>query len=121
MANDKYLRPVWQAAREELKQAFRLIIVGYSLPKTDSFFKYLLTLGLSENESLQEIILIDPAKDKLGDALRERYLEFIAPFFDTNNFYFWNVPFSKALKALDFKRKHPRESNATALQCASTE
>ena len=97
------LVPIWRTAREELAKAARLFIVGYSLPRTDSFFKYLLALGLSENDSLQEIILIDPAEGDVGESLKGRYLEFIAPFFDTNSFTFWDVPFHVGAKALEYR------------------
>ena len=112
------LTPVWQAAREELAKAARLIIVGYSLPRTDSFFKYLLALGLSKNESLQEIILIDPAGGDAGESLKNRYLDFIAPFFDTNNFTFWSVPFVAGSKALEYRFIEPRCSKEEALEMA---
>ena len=114
--NVELLRHVWQIARMELEQASRLFIIGYSLPSTDSFFKYLLALGLSKNNSLQEIILIDPAKDE--NSLRERYLDFIARFFGVDNFSFWNVPFSTGAKALEYLRKHPGISYEEALDAA---
>ena len=112
------LTPVWQAAREELEKAARIIIVGYSLPRTDSFFKYLLALGLSKNESLQEIILIDPASGDAGEELRERYLDFIAPFFDTNSFTFWPAPFVTGSMALEYRFVKPKCSSDEALEMA---
>jgi len=80
---------------------------------------HLLALGLSKNESLQEIILINPAKGDAKEALEKRYRDFIAPFFDIHNFTFWNVSFSTGIKALDFKRQNPRESNDEAIQSVS--
>ncbi len=97
------LKSVWISAREELEQATRIIIIGYSLPETDSFFKYLLALSLSKNESLQEIILINPAKGQEGEALEKRYRDFIAPFFDTRNFSIWPFGFQEGLELLRYK------------------
>jgi hypothetical protein len=57
-------------------------------------------LGLSKNESLQEIILINPAQGQEGEALENRYRDFIAPFFDTRNFKFWRVGFQKGIDLL---------------------
>jgi len=96
------LKSVWKSASEEIEQATRIIIIGYSLPETDSFFKYLLALGLSKNDSLQEIILINPAQGIEGEALEKRYRDFIAPFFDTRNFRFWHVGFEKGITLLSY-------------------
>ena len=53
------LRPVWKKAVEELKSATRICIIGYSVPEVDAFFRYLLTLGLSENTKLSSLIAVD--------------------------------------------------------------
>lgn len=73
--------PVWTAAYHEIKDAARVIIIGYSLPETDSFFKYLLALGLSENDSLQQIIVVNP-----DEGAQERYQNFIASHFKRRSF-----------------------------------
>ena len=75
------LTPVWTAAYQEIKEAARVIIIGYSLPETDSFFKYLLALGLSENDSLQQIIVVNP-----DEGAQERYHNFMAPHFKRRSF-----------------------------------
>jgi NAD-dependent SIR2 family protein deacetylase len=101
------LKSVWKSASEEIEQATRLIIIGYSLPETDSFFKYLLALGLSKNESLQEIILINPAQGQEGETLENRYRDFIAPFFDNRNFKFWRVGFQDGIQLLKIRNDNP--------------
>ena len=35
-------------------------MIGYSFPKTDVYFEHLLTLGLENNETLKEIVVINP-------------------------------------------------------------
>jgi len=107
VAYSEGLQSVWRSASEELEQAARLIIVGYSLPQTDSFFKYLLALGLSKNESLQEVILIDPARGTEGEAMENRYRDFIAPFFDIRNFKSWHVSFQQGISVLNNWRRSP--------------
>ena len=98
------MKSVWRSAREELENAARIIFIGYSLPQTDNFVKYLLALGLTKNESLQEIIVIDPAASSTTDgeesSLRKRYRDFIATFFDTRNLTFWDVDFQTAMDRL---------------------
>lgn len=64
---------VWKRAAEELSRAERLYIVGYSLPETDSFFRYLFALGTAGTARLQQIVVVDPDVEKL----RDRYLSMI--------------------------------------------
>ncbi len=85
----KPLEQVWKSAFDEIKEAHRLIIIGYSLPETDSYFKYLLAIALSENESLRNIIVVDPA----GDAIEQRYSTFLTPNFRKRNFTFHPLDF----------------------------
>jgi len=103
IAYSKGLKSIWKSASKEIEQATRIIIIGYSLPETDSYFKYLLAISLSKNESLQEIILINPAQGIEGEALEKRYRDFIAPFFDTRNFRFWRVGFQDGIKLLKIR------------------
>lgn len=53
------LAKVWETAVNEIKKAFQIIVIGYSLPPTDTFFQYLLTLGLSTNANLHRVIVIN--------------------------------------------------------------
>lgn len=64
------LRNVWRAIVEEVKKAYQMIIIGYSMPQTDTFFQYLLTLGLKENNNLNRVVIVNP--DKSGE-LEARY------------------------------------------------
>jgi hypothetical protein len=36
---------VWEAAVDAIREAYQIIVIGYSMPQTDTFFQYLLTLG----------------------------------------------------------------------------
>ena len=38
---------VWKTAIQELQEAERIIVIGYSFPDQDGFFRYLLSLGMS--------------------------------------------------------------------------
>ena len=108
-----HVQPVWERALKELRAAYRIIIIGYSMPETDSFFKHLLALALAENEEIQELIVINPAKE---ETLRNRYQQFMAPFFDTNNFTFWDLDFASGINALNTKRNHPNLTNQEILE-----
>ena len=56
----EFIRHVWSAALNELKQAGRIFIIGYSFPESDQFFKYMLGSALAHNENLVEIVIVNP-------------------------------------------------------------
>ena len=64
------LAAVWAAAVEEIRSAFQIIIVGYSMPATDTFFQYLAALGLTGNPNLHRVVVVN--KDN-SDDLKDRY------------------------------------------------
>jgi hypothetical protein len=64
------LKGIWAQAVMEIETAFQIIVIGYSMPQTDTFFQYLLTLDLAKNSKLNRVVVVD--RDKF-DALRERY------------------------------------------------
>jgi hypothetical protein len=55
----KIMQPVWRRAVDALKTATRICVIGYSMPETDAFFKFLLALGLAENDHLYKLIVVD--------------------------------------------------------------
>jgi hypothetical protein len=63
-------RYVWSRAVEALKQATRVIIVGFSFRIIDAHFKYLLAAGLMENSALRSIDIINPKASKLAREIR---------------------------------------------------
>jgi len=57
------LRPVWSKALEALREAGRIFIVGYSMPSTDQFFRYMLALALATNEMLDKVVVVNTSRD----------------------------------------------------------
>jgi NAD-dependent SIR2 family protein deacetylase len=57
------LRPVWGEALRALKEAGRIFVIGYSMPSTDQFFKYMLALALAANEGVDKVIVVNPNED----------------------------------------------------------
>jgi NAD-dependent SIR2 family protein deacetylase len=53
------MQPVWRKAVDAIKTATRICVIGYSMPETDAFFKFLLSLGLAENDHLYKLIVVD--------------------------------------------------------------
>jgi hypothetical protein len=89
---------VWAEAVAELKSAARICIIGYSMPQTDLFFKYLLTLALSQNHGLYKLLVVDkaapPDAASAGEAaatsggLEDRYRELLDRLFRERRFSF---------------------------------
>ena len=92
---------VWKKALEELREATRICIIGYSLPEVDAFFQYLLTLALSKNEALTKLIVVDwknqrpTAQEEFATArgvahdLEARYRRMLDPMFQERRFRFY--------------------------------
>ena len=53
------LSNVWNSAANELNKADNLVIIGFSIPETDSFFKYLLGLGLMNGSRIRQLVVIN--------------------------------------------------------------
>ena len=79
------LSSVWSAAARELMDAEEIIVIGYSLPETDSFFRYLLALGMAGRQLVDKFWVFDPDpkrevpkrfEDILGPAAKGRFLPF---------------------------------------------
>ncbi len=51
---------VWKSAVKAIEEASQLVVIGYSLPPTDTFFQYLLTLGLKKNSALNRVVVVNP-------------------------------------------------------------
>jgi len=57
---------VWQQAARELREARYLVFIGYSFPATDTYFKYLLALGLSGASRLRSVLVVDPTDQAIA-------------------------------------------------------
>ena len=53
------LARVWSAAIHEIQTAFQIAVIGYSMPLTDTFFQYLLTLGPQTNPTLNRVVVVN--------------------------------------------------------------
>jgi hypothetical protein len=82
--NSSAVNAVWTAALQVLRHAKNIIIVGYSLPKTDIYMQYFLKAAVGPNSNLQRIIVFDPVLFTEGEqsaAMQKRYLECFSPQF----------------------------------------
>ncbi|MGA2903479.1 MAG: hypothetical protein ABSD98_06595 [Candidatus Korobacteraceae bacterium] len=88
------MRPVWKSAVDALKGAKRICVIGYSMPETDMFFKFLLTLGLAENQQLYRLIVIDLLSPGKENDLEARYRAMLEPLFQKRRFLFSGAGFA---------------------------
>jgi hypothetical protein len=53
---------VWKNAIAAMGKATHLFLVGYSMPRTDSFFDQILALSLRRNQNLKRVVVINPSE-----------------------------------------------------------
>jgi hypothetical protein len=73
---------VWAKALRVLRNAKNLIIVGYSMPKTDIYMNYFFKAGLGPNVNLNKVYVFNPVLFEDSNenvVMRERYSECFAP------------------------------------------
>jgi NAD-dependent SIR2 family protein deacetylase len=80
MGRYKDMESVWRRAVQELSQAQNIIIIGYSLPETDMFFRYLFALSAERRTRVKHLWVFDPdtsVHDRfeciLGAGIKGRY------------------------------------------------
>ncbi len=75
------LADIWDVAVETLQSATRVVIIGFSIPPTDTHFKYLLAAGLQKNVSLRRIHFcgkddsLPELKSRASVLLRNSYID----------------------------------------------
>lgn len=58
-----HLGRVWRHAARQLRQAHNIVLIGYSVPESDSFFRYLFALGTRGTARLHRLVVINPDPD----------------------------------------------------------
>ncbi len=96
------MRPVWKRAIDALKSAKRICIIGYSMPETDTFFKFLLTLGLADNHQLFRFVVVDWALPPVvllngRSKIEQRYRDILEGVFESRRFQFFGQGFANFL------------------------
>lgn len=74
------LGSVWSAAARALSEAHEIVVIGYSLPESDSFFRDLLALGLEGPTRVKAFTVVNPDESVggrferlLGPEVRARF------------------------------------------------
>lgn len=84
------LAHVWAASARNLSEAECIVVIGYSLPDTDQFFRYLYALGTISHVRPKLFLLVDPNasliqhrfEDMLGPLMKDRFLTVDGTFAD---------------------------------------
>jgi hypothetical protein len=102
------INTVWEAALNVLRHAKNIIIVGYSLPKTDIYMQYFLKSAVGPNSDLQKIIVFDPVlyeNSSRTTAMKQRYQECFSPQF-SSRIIFEPSPYTFASKSAAWGKFH---------------
>jgi hypothetical protein len=92
---------VWKRAARELSDAEDIYIIGYSLPETDSFFRYLYALGTVGETMLKRLWVFNP-----DQTVEDRFESMLGPAAQAR-FRFVPETFSGAIRLLD--KDYPAE------------
>jgi hypothetical protein len=99
------LSHVWQRAAGVLSEAENIFVMGYSMPETDAFFRYLYALGTVGQTLLKRFWVFDP--DKSG-AVKQRFAALLGPGAKAR-FDYISESFAEAIDSLK-KTFPPREN-----------
>jgi hypothetical protein len=96
------MQPVWKRAVGALKSATRIIVIGYSMPEADAFFKFLLALGLAENDRLYKLIIVDWVQGGLSSSqentTKARWEGMLESVFVDRRFTFYSLGFEQFIR-----------------------
>jgi hypothetical protein len=85
---------IWNCAAEELASAENILVAGYSLPPTDSFFRDLFAVGMASRTRIKRFIVANP-----DASLKERFRDLLGP--TVRDVYdFWPITFEEVVKKL---------------------
>ena len=90
----KQLSQVWSQAAKELSEAINIFVIGYSLPESDAFFRYLYSLGSVGSRTLQRFWVFNP-----DDNVEKRFNKLLGPGAE-ERFYFYKLKFFDAIRII---------------------
>jgi hypothetical protein len=88
------LTNVWKQAAEDLSTARNIFVIGYSLPESDAFFRYLFALGTAGESRIKHFMVFDP--NNTGE-IKRRYETLIGRGI-SNRFEYHELKFSDATR-----------------------
>ncbi|MGD2095261.1 MAG: SIR2 family protein [Phycisphaerales bacterium] len=82
MSSANSFTKMWATAIQRLRTAKNVIIVGYSLPRTDIYMQYFLKTALGPNRDLNRLYVFDPVlfkNDSTSKDMMDRYANCFSP------------------------------------------
>jgi hypothetical protein len=93
----RVLSRIWSQAAKELGEADNIFVIGYSLPKTDTFFKFLFALGSVSKIPLRRFWVFNPEP---SDFVRKRFKNLLGPG-ARDRFRYFRETFDSALSIIE--------------------
>jgi hypothetical protein len=93
------LKEIWRAAAQELSDAEDIIVIGFSLPTTDSFFNHLYALGTEGRSTIRKFWVFNP--DAQGSV--ENRFEAMLGFGASPHFHYFPLTFGAAISELAYQ------------------
>ena len=103
--SSKEMKGVWQFAHQLLAQTENIVFIGYSLPTTDLYVKYLLINGIKDSFNLKQVKVICPDFD---GSIEKRYKTFFDANFRDKAFSFENIKFEDWIRKTNKKENRNR-------------
>jgi len=103
------MTPVWRLSYNLIAEANHIRIIGYSMPKSDNHFRFLLAAGLSKSKNLKSIDII--CLDENGD-VRQRFASVI-----NHKHRFVNGDVAEYLAVLEEKSKNQHTADSRIREC----
>jgi len=100
------LASVWSTAARELADTANVFVIGYSLPETDVFFKYLYALGTVGKMPLERFWVFDPDLPDRPGSVRERFSSLLGPGAE-QRFQYFRQTFDSGISTLQEALKVP--------------
>lgn len=90
------INKVWKKAAETLSDAEAIYVIGYSLPETDMFFRFLFALATHSESSIRRFWIFDPS-----ESIKNRFLNLLGPGLrEEPRFHFEKCKFGAAIRYL---------------------
>jgi hypothetical protein len=66
-ALQRMIAPVWKGASMALRRAAVVVIIGYSFPRADQFFRHFFGLSTIGRTRLQKVLIVDPSESAFDE------------------------------------------------------
>lgn len=98
------IKSVWGLAYKLISRSEKLVFIGYSIPETDIYLKYLLINGIKDCENLKkvDIVCYNESDDDMKKQ-KERYYRFFEENFKMKAVKYYNIKFEDWIKTVSLK------------------